>query len=267
MNPFLARADSRGFTLVELLVAIALSGIVLGTMVGAMTAQGRSAAYQQGLADAQLTSRGIGELFQQDLRMAGFGMLGVSPADDVPPLEYSVQGDREIVTLRGAYSNVQTNLRQGALAGSTTLVVEPPAAGSFSTGEMVLVDSGMNSEIRTITGTATVAGELTLNLDAPLAAQYPVGPNVTQLDVIVWELDGSMLTRNGAVIADNAQNFDLQYIDNLGVITDQPGEDLRAVLVDLRTAQPTRLPDNPEASSRLDTEVNVRNLAFRFSLG
>lgn len=261
------RTDERGFTLMELLVAIALGGVVLGTMVGAVTAQGRSAAYQQGLADAQLSSRGIGELFQQDLRMAGFGMLGVSPTDDVPPLEYAVQGSRKTVTLRGAYSNVQTNLKQGASAGSTTLVVDPPAEGAFVTGEMVLVDSGMNSEVHTITGTATVGGDLTLNLDGSLAAQYPVGPNVTQLDVVVWELDGAMLTRNGAVIADNAQDVNLQYIDHLGAITNAPGEDLRAVLVNLRTAQPTKLADNPEASSQLDTEVNVRNLAFRFSLG
>ncbi|MFP6664881.1 MAG: prepilin-type N-terminal cleavage/methylation domain-containing protein [Deltaproteobacteria bacterium] len=267
MNGLRAKSRQAGFTLIELLVAIALGGVVLGSTVGAMSAQGRSAALQQGFADAQLTSRGIAELFQQDLRMSGYGMLGVSPDQDVVPLEYAQLGTKKTVTLRGAYANIQTTLKQGAIAGSMNIVVDTPAAGSFATGEMILIDSGMNSEIRNITATTTISGDLTISLDAPLQYQYPVGPNVTQLEVVIWELEGKMLRRNGAVIADNVGSLDLQYIDHLGDIADQPGDNLRSVMIDLRTAQPTTLPGSPEASSRLMTEVNVRNLAFRFTLG
>jgi prepilin-type N-terminal cleavage/methylation domain-containing protein len=265
-GPFESRGQT-GFTVIELLVAIALGGVVLGSTVGAISAQGRSAALQQGLADAQLTSRGIAELFQQDLRMSGYGMLGVSPDEDVDPLEYSQVGVKETVTLRGAYANIQTTLKQGAIAGSTNIIVDDPATGVFVTGEMILIDSGMNSEIRTITATTSVSGDLTIGLDAPLQYQYPVGPNVTQLEVVTWELDGTMLRRNGAVIADNVGSMDLEYIDHLGNIAVIPGDDLRSVLIDLRTAEPTTLPGSPEASSQLKTEVNVRNLAFRFTLG
>jgi prepilin-type N-terminal cleavage/methylation domain-containing protein len=263
------RAESReaGFTMIELLVAIALGGVVLGSMVGAVTVQGRSAAFQQGLADVQLTSRGIGEIFQQDLRMSGYGMLGVSPDEDVVPLKYSETGSKKTVTLRGAYSNIQTTLKERAVEGAISIVVDAPAGASFLNGEMILIDSGINSEIRTITGTATESSDLTISLDAPLQYQYPVGPNVTQLEVVTWELDGTMLTRNGAVIADNVGSMDLQYIDHLGNIAAQPGDELRSVMIDLHTAQPTSLPDNPEASAQLETEVNVRNLAFRFTLG
>ena len=55
MNHARNNQGEQGFSLIEMLVAIAIGGTILGSMVGAMTAQGRSASYQQGLVDAQLT--------------------------------------------------------------------------------------------------------------------------------------------------------------------------------------------------------------------
>ena len=262
-----ARSREDGFTMIELLVAIGLGGIVLGTMVGAVTAQGRSAAYQKGLADAQLAARGSGELFLQDLRMTGYGMLGVSSSAALSPLEYSAAGTTQTVTLRGAYGNVQTTLKQGAVAGSSNIIVDPPSEGSFVVGEMILIDSGLSSEIRTISGKSTSGGDLVLNLDTALVHQYPLGPSVTQLEEITWELEDGLLRRNDAVVAENVEGFLLQFLDQAGEASSEPGEDLRSVTIQLRTIEPSRLADNHEASSEVDTEVNLRNLGFRFSLG
>jgi hypothetical protein len=68
-------------------------------------------------------------------------------------------------------------------------------------------------------------------------------------------------------MGDNMRELQLEFIDQDGDISSSPSDDLRAVKIVLRTAQATGLPDNPEASSTMQTEVNVRNLAFRFQMG
>lgn len=259
-------SSESGLTIAELLMAAFIGLVVLGASWGAVAVQGRSAVYQTGLADAQATGRGAGTILLQDLRMAGYGMLGVSPDDDVPPLEFDQSGGVTTLTLRGAFANVQTTLKTGAAAGATSLTVNPPAEGSFITGESVLVDSGLDSEVKTITSVSTVGGDLTIGLDSALDHQYPVGPNVIQLEEVIYTWDQTMLQRNGQVVADNATEFELQFVDQDGTVSAAPGDDLRSVLLEMVAADPAPLPDSAVPQSTVETEVNVRNLTFRFDL-
>ncbi|MDG2303699.1 MAG: hypothetical protein P8R42_03420 [Candidatus Binatia bacterium] len=258
--------NERGLTIAELLMAAFIGLVVLGASWGAVAVQGRSAVYQAGLADAQSTGRGTGTLLLQDLRMAGFGMLGVSPDEDLPPIEYDESGGTTTLTLRGAFNNVQTTLQIGAAPGATTLTVNPPANGTFVTGEHVLVDSGLDSEVKTITSVSTVGGNLTIGLDSSLDHQYPVGPNVTQIEKIIYTWEDDLLQRDGQVVADNAMEFDLQFVDQDGTVTPAPGDNLRSVILAVVAGDPSPLPDIPVAQSTVETEVNVRNLTFRFDL-
>ena len=265
---FAKLGSERGLTIAELLMAAFIGLTVLGASWGAVAVQGRSAVYQTGLADAQATGRGAGTILLQDLRMAGFGMLGVSPDDDLPPLEFAESGGVTTITLRGAFSNIQTTLAIGAPAGSSTITVTPPANGaSFVTGEKVLVDSGLDSEVKVITSVSPASGNIDLGLDSALDHQYPVGPNVTQIEEVVYEWDGDLLERNDQVVADSASEFAMQFVDQDGAITNSPGDDLRSVLLELTADDPAPLPESPVAQSRVETEVNVRNLTFRFDLG
>ena len=257
--------SQKGFSLIEMLVAITIGGSILGSMVGAMTAQSRSASYQQGLADAQLTSRAIGYLFQQDLRMAGYGMLGVGAETGLSPVSYATQTGRQELTLRGVFGDVRSVLVETAGAGSASIQV---AAGSnFVVGEVVLIDSGLSSETGTIAGLQTIDGALQIQLEGSLAHQYPMGTKVTEIEEIIWLLEDGIFRRNGSVMGDNMRELQLEFIDQDGDISSSPSDDLRAVKIVLRTAQATGLPDDPEASSTMQTEVNVRNLAFRFQMG
>jgi len=259
-------ASESGLTIAELLMAAFIGLTVLGASWGAVAVQGRSAAFQTGLADAQATGRGTGTILLQDLRMAGFGMLGVSPDEDLPPIEFDQNGGATTLTLRAAFGNVQTTLKIGAPAGASTITVNPPPEGSFITGENLLIDSGLDSEVKVITSVSTVGGDLTIGLDSALDHQYPVGPNVTQLEEVVYLWSGDLLTRNGQVVADNATAFDLQFVDQDGNVAAAPGDDLRSVILEIVAADPAPLPDGPVAQSTIETEVNVRNLTFRFDL-
>jgi hypothetical protein len=256
-----------GFTIMELLMATFIGMIVLGTMWGAVAVQGRGAATQMGLADAQLASRGAGEVLLQDLRMAGFGMLGASKDSDIPPIEVTSVGAVTEITLRGAYTNTQTTIAASTPAGSSVVTVLPPPANTaFLVNELVLIDSGLNSEIKTITSVSTAGGNLEIGLSSPLAYQYPLGPNVIQIEEVEYQYDGAILRRNGDVLVDNVPGFDLRYIDQAGNETPEPGDDLRSVIIELDAQQSSNLPGNQHAHASIDTEVNVRNLAFRATL-
>ncbi len=265
--PWRVLGDESGMTIAELLMAAFIGIVVLGASWGAVAVQGRSAAFQSGLADAQSSGRGAGTLLLQDLRMAGFGMLGVSADEDLAPLEYEESGGVTTLKLRGAFAAVQTTLKIAAAAGTSSITVNPPEANPFVLGEMVLVDSGLGSEVKVIVSVSSVAGDIVLALDSPLTRAYPIGPNVTQIEEIVYTWDGTILDRNGEVVADNAAALDLRFVDQQGNVTDEPGGDLRSVLVDLVAVDPAPLPDAPAAQSVVSTEVNVRNLAFRYDLG
>jgi hypothetical protein len=259
-------------TIMELLVGAGIALVVIGTVFSAMRVQGRSAAYETSMADAQLTSRGAGELLLQDLRMAGFGMLGVSPANAAtyPPLSAVTAGVTTTLTLRGAFSNVVTTLAGTANAGQTTLNVNNPPTGAFSVGNLVLVDSGLSSEMFPITGVSGTGATRQITIASPLQNSYPVGPFVTQIEVVTYTyapVGGVLrLTRNNQVVAENVPTFQLQYVDDDGTVSPTPGVNVRSVTINFEAAQALRLPDNPSAKARISTEANMRNLAFRYSL-
>ena len=258
--------DEAGFTLSELMVGSFIALMVLSTVFAAMRVQGRGAAMQAGLADAQTTTRGAGELFIEDMRMAGFGMLGVDPSANLPPLAVTQSGATTTFTLRGAFSGVSTTLLAAAAHGATTITVALPATGAFQVGQLVLIDSGLSSEVKTITSIGASGGGQSLGLNTSLANDYPIGPNVTQLEVVTYTYDGAILRRNNQVVADNVTQVQVQYVDQNGNIAATPGTNVRSIQVSFIVRQATKLPDNPWAESRITTEANLRNLAFRFTL-
>ena len=253
--------------MIELIVSAAIGLVVLGVMFGAVAVQGRSAASQRGLADAQQTGRHLGEILRQDLRMAGYGMLGVGADADLPPLDYTTSGGTGTLVLRGAFSNTVTTLAQSAAAGSSTLVVAPPSGGAFVGGARIVVDSGMYSEVRTLTAVAAAGATLNLTLSSPLDRAYPVGPSVSQVEEVTYALAGGLMTRDGTVLADEVESVALSFVAQDGTASAAPGDDLRGIVLDLTVAQPDALPDSGPSRTRVRTEVQVRNLAFRQGIG
>jgi hypothetical protein len=265
--------DERGYTIAELIVAASMATFVLLVVFAAVRVHGRSAALQSGVADTQITARGAGELLLEDLRMAGYGMLGVAPSANVPPLSVSVAGNVTTLTLRGNYSDVSTTLAAAATSGSSSVLVVPPVGKAFVPNNLILVDSGLNSEVRTIGSVGASGGNLQISFSPALTSSYPMGPDVTQIEVVTYEYNSGtgLLRRNGQVVADNASTFNLQFIaQEAGAMpTAMPGDNVRSVLLDFVAGQAAnaKLPGNPGVSSSVSTEANLRNLAFRFSLG
>jgi type IV pilus assembly protein PilW len=70
----------RGFTLVELLIAMAISSILLASVVAAYSSQIRTHVTQQMVVDMQQNIRGAMYIMQREIRMAGHDPTGLTGA-------------------------------------------------------------------------------------------------------------------------------------------------------------------------------------------
>jgi type IV pilus assembly protein PilW len=73
------RKTTRGFTLIELIIAMSLGLIVLGSLYGVFTMQNRTASVQEQIADMQQNARAGLEILMRDIRMAGYNPSKTNP--------------------------------------------------------------------------------------------------------------------------------------------------------------------------------------------
>lgn len=256
----------RGFTLVELLVALTLSAIVLTMLAGAVRSQGRSTVFQTGLADMQQNVRGALDLFRRELRMAGYGMGEVAQGVLASVLVPEPTGDAQYeIRLRGNFGNVVSR-GSAVAAGSTT--IELDGAGPFPTfvpGERVSIESAILAlaEVRVIGSYDPGNGVIGLGGGA-LVNIYEPGSFVRQINEVTYVLDGDDVFRRGNdIIADQMDVLALQYVLADGTTVANPAGSiatLRAATVSMHSETAAHDGMTPEAE--LDTEVRIRNLGI-----
>ncbi len=61
-----------GFTLLELLIAVAVMGLVVASLLEVFTTQHRTYVVVDQVTEAQQSTRAVAHLLEHDLRMAGF---------------------------------------------------------------------------------------------------------------------------------------------------------------------------------------------------
>lgn len=72
------RTRERGFTLIEVLVAMAIAGIVMGAVYSTYYSQQKSYVVQEQIAEAQQNLRGALYYLEREIRMAGYNPKGAS---------------------------------------------------------------------------------------------------------------------------------------------------------------------------------------------
>lgn len=71
------RGKERGFTLVEILVAMAIAALLLGSMYSVYTTNYKAFRVQEQVAEAQQNARGALQLMSRDIIMAGYSTMPV----------------------------------------------------------------------------------------------------------------------------------------------------------------------------------------------
>lgn len=111
----------RGFTLVELLIAMAMSSIVLASVGAAYSSQVRSHVTQQMVADMQQNIRGAMYIMQREIRMAGYDLTGLTGASilvaDDAQLQFQIDDNGDGDFIDGADNDSMEQIRYAMTGG------------------------------------------------------------------------------------------------------------------------------------------------------
>ncbi len=120
--------NRKGFTLVELLVAMVLSFILIGGIYGAFTSQQKAYTVQDQVAEAQQNARMAMNILLRDIRMAGYGMpdggitIGKTTYDNAIAIEKNdMKSPYDSITLVGAFGAPSGYLARTVVAGATEI--------------------------------------------------------------------------------------------------------------------------------------------------
>jgi len=178
----------RGMTLVELMFGLALATLAIGASYTAMSSSQKAASINNQTAEMQQNVRVAMELLTQDLKTAGFGMLGtpvgvctnpIMPADqtaggaDTGPDSVSVVAPTLLSTL-----STQAN------AAATTITLQPGVTypTGFGNGSVVTINGVISRSVTVNTNT------LTLGTGIGVSAVFPVGTPVYWLQCIRYDV-------------------------------------------------------------------------------
>ena len=241
------RWNNEGFTLVEILIAIAITLVVMGSIFYAFKSQQDSYVVQSQVTDMQQTLRGGMYVLTRDVQMAGYYTNFVSKGytmswannQTIRPLLYAwnnvtgVTGIRDgtdvIVIVKASLTDGRP-LYSTEEAYDTTLNVSASFLNPYYSGVLVANDLS-RAEFFELGGT----GNLVVNDDdAALDERYSEGDRIHRADVIKYYVDDDPdrpgLRRHnmgnnesgGQLVAENIENLQIRYQLDSGTWVDDP---------------------------------------------
>ena len=195
------RRDQRGYTLTELLITVAILGLVMAAVLAVQMTSNTMFLRGENQAEAQQGARAA-MLMEEDLRMAGYGCpaLGCNaPATTAAGCPAPAAGQLMInaasascVDFWADTLNASTTLTAAVAVGATALPVAD--ARGIANTNTVYLNNGGTWESRTVTNSTNSApGTLTV---AALTNAYPQGVQVGRPRRIVYQFSGSALSKD-----------------------------------------------------------------------
>jgi prepilin-type N-terminal cleavage/methylation domain-containing protein len=179
MTPMcLAHRDQRGFTLSELLVTVAILGLVLAGALGVQVTGTQVFLTGENQAEAQQTTR-TSMLMAEDLQLIGYGY---------PPSPKITAATPTSITFWADLTNASAVLATDALAGMATFSVDTPAG--LAPGNTIWLTRGTQWESLTIT---SIVGPVVTVATAP-AVTYARGGSVGRPRSIRYSWDAATRT-------------------------------------------------------------------------
>ena len=264
--------NQRGMTLVELLVALVITGIVTSAGYGIYLAQHEGWIVQEQVTNMQQNARAAMHELETKIRMAGYGLpRGTEPirASNSNPDTITVVFQNEI--------NCEANLEQAMPQPSAELSCDGHDVSCFEENTWAYIydpfaDTG---EFFYITQVQVATSHIQHN-GTPLSRSYPVGSTVMLVDMFKFYINTTdsnhpNLMRQGMgetpqVYAEDIQDLQFRYGLANGVLLDVPpaASVVREVIISL-TARTERKDLQFKGKYRLRTltsGVKVRNLGL-----
>ena len=198
--------NAGGFSLADLLVSLAVLGLVMGAAAELQISGGTLVERGQNLAEALQAARAA-MLMEDDLRLAGYGY----PSS----LTRITAATATSITFWADVTDASTALSATANAGVTNLTVDTTAG--LKVGDTIYLINGNQSESKTVS--ALGGGGTAITLSAATTTSYPQGTIVGRPRQITYSWAGGTLSKDAGdgagaqTIATAIQSFQFGYFD------------------------------------------------------
>lgn len=194
-----AGIDERGFTLIELMIALVIGAIITAAAFTILTTTSKAVRANEQTVDTQQNVRIAMELLSRDIKLAGFGSPGVAIGNCTYPI---MPSDNTVGAVDNGPDSVQLLVPTGKTTGTDrwTLQSQTSPSGAaqitLQAGAVAdMVSSGLaNGSYISVNGahTATVnsfsAGSNTINIAIPAPIWFPVDAQVYLLQCIRYRV-------------------------------------------------------------------------------
>jgi prepilin-type N-terminal cleavage/methylation domain-containing protein len=238
----------QGITLVELLVALVISGLLVAALYRTFISQQKTFVVQDQVVDMQQNMRVAINRMMTEIRMAGFGNLStVLPVtissktfNNAINIDTPSAGSLTILSATGGTATLTVSASIGQNQIPVSTLTDASGNPLFDTGNRKYICvGGLESYIIN----AIDNGTKTITLNGPLMFNHPIGTPVFTIKALTYQvavvsgiptlLKDENLGDGAQPQADNIENLQFAYLDANGNPTVNP-PDIRIVRVSLR---------------------------------
>jgi len=224
----------KGFTIIELMVALVLSFILVGAVYGTFTSQQKAYTVQDQVAEAQQNARMAMNMLVRDMRMAGYGMpdggitiYKTTYSNAIHITKENKNQSADSVTLVGAFGSPSGYLDRTLSPGSTELYLRSSSeASDFDTEDnrYIFIGGIDRLEVSSVSGNKiTLNGNTNVRYPtAILSSQAEAGTNK------IFVINASGLTSGDVLGLGDETLF-------VGVVDDQSAQNNITVYTNLGT--------------------------------
>ena len=221
-----------GFSLVELMVAVVVMGVVTSQLLLAFSHQHTTSMEQERTIEVQQEARLISDMILSDLRIGGFMVPDFSA---VASLDGGVNGsdilcvsDSTIIndnTLAAAPSKFPGATITTAFAGATSSVTVSAASmdidgdgdDDFAVNDGLLIGTGTEAHCAVITN----IGGTTISFAPSTVGGFSGAVGDVVVPALVYQINGTTITRNSMVLSNHIEDLQVQFgvdIDRNGTV-------------------------------------------------
>jgi len=265
------RLEERGIALIELMVALALTIIVIFAIYKVYLFQHKSYTVENQVAEMQQNARTAIDVMVREIRMAGFGVptsnlsswvdwvTGITINDTIQIVQGS-GSDPDTIYIVGCFDPPPASLSTSASSGDTSLTLKDETqASKFNTDKkkLISIDGLENAIITNIySNTLTIDTDPTTDGNQGLTRSYDADTPIYLVKVITYSIVSDTLKRN-----ENTGGGAQPLAENIEDLQISKSNDFINISLTARTARPD--PDYPENNGyrkrTFTTRVKIRN--------
>jgi prepilin-type N-terminal cleavage/methylation domain-containing protein len=272
--------NQKGITLIELLVALVISGLLLAGIYRTFINQQKTFVVQEQVVDMQQNMRSAINRMMTEIKMAGFGnlsmvmpvTLGVGTYNNVVNWNTPTAGALTILAATGGTATLTASANVGQNQITVSTLTDASGNSLFDTANKKYISvGGLESYIITSidsgTGTITLNGSLTYNhpLGTPLFNIRALSYQVASVNGIPTLLRDENIGDGPLAQADGIDNLQFTYLDAAGNPTANP-PDVRIIRVTLTARAERQDPDlkNGDGYRRrqIASNIHLRNMGI-----